>query len=152
MIRNVILTSLVVLSSCSSARPQWQDLATRPDYRQRLIPVSNLDEAKKVMGNKVNFLKMLFEQTIDPYFGTPKWSPACLEINKVGEVLEITKGIQSTSDIILNPGGDPGYCLDKTVYKPSYVVYFYCEGMTGVTEIKFSKVEGEEKLPGNLCD
>jgi hypothetical protein len=143
---------LFVSCASNSLKSELGSLSKRPDYHQKLIPVSSRDEAFKVIGNKTNFIKMIFEQTVDPYFGTPRWSEYCLGINQIGNVIESNNGIQSTSLLYLNKEGEPGFCNDRPELLHSYVIFLYCEGMKDVLEMRFIK-RPEENFPLNsLCD
>jgi hypothetical protein len=146
------LLPLLLLVSCSSSKTNWNNLKNEANYRAKLIPVNSRDEARKVINNKVNFIKMLFEQSKDPYFGTPRWSNYCLEINKIGTVTESTKGIQAISVLVLNQTGDPGYCNDRPDQARSRLIYLYCDGMDNVMEIKQSYSKEVKLTTDDLCE
>jgi hypothetical protein len=152
MIKYIII--VLSLISCSSVpkKKNWQQLDARPGYQIKSIPVVSRAEALKVIGNKLNFIKMIFEQSLDPYFGTPRWSEACLEINRLGEIVTTEKEIQSSSLLILNASGEPGYCNDRSDHVSTQVIYLYCEGDKHVLEIKFIHQGTNKKHEGMLCD
>jgi hypothetical protein len=150
MTRYILLFLLLV--SCSSSRTNWKSLKHETNYQEKLIPVTSRDEARKVINNKVNFIKMLFEQSKDPYFGTPRWSDYCLDINQIGTVTESPKGIQAISVLILNHAGDPGYCNDRPDQARSRLIYLYCDGMENVMEIKQPHQEEFKLTTDDLCE
>jgi hypothetical protein len=147
------LLILLVLTSCaSSKKDQLKSYKTLPGYTEKMIPVASKDEARKVISNRTNFLKMIFEQTKDPYFGTLRWSEYCLSLNKIGLVTESPKGIQSISQLILNQNGEPGFCRDHVDHVPSRLILVYCEGMSAVIEIKLDNVIENNISSADLCE
>jgi hypothetical protein len=120
-------------------------------YQEKSIPVSTRDEARKVINNKINFIKMIFEQSTDPYFGTPRWSEYCLKLNSIGTPIETTNGIQVFSTLVLNSVGEPGYCSDAETQTRSHVVYIYCEGSKRVLEITYPFGPVTTPLHGDMC-
>lgn len=137
MIRFFLLLSFVGCAAPTVARYDLKYLKDQPKSVSRKIPVSSRDEAKKVISNQLNFLKMLFTQSTDPYFGTPKWAEDCLKENKIGEVKEFAKGIQATSVLFLDANHSPGYCPKSQDSIHSFVVHVYCNSDPSVYEIKF---------------
>lgn len=85
-----------------------------------------------MMDNHVKFLKFLFEQSRDPYYGQPKWSEACLKDNEIGEVNDKNQIIESRSTVFLDQSFMPGICTG-TKY---YFILIYCRGSKFLKEIK----------------
>lgn len=98
----------------------------------RRIPVDSSEQAKKVIENHVRYLRMLFEQSRDPYYGTPKWSDECLKANVVGERLDVGSSFSSSSTLILDSKGAPGHCKGES----HAVIMLFCSGAKEVQEIK----------------
>ena len=147
-----IFLPLLLLFACSTSKSNLKTFKNEANYQEKLIPVSSKEEARKVINNKVNFLKMLFEQSKDPYFGTPRWSDHCLSINKVGSVTESQKGIQAISVLILDHTGEPGFCNDKRNEAQSRLIYLYCDGMNNVLEIKYTYQKEFQSASDDLCE
>lgn len=142
-----------MLASCaSSKKDQLKTFKTLRGYSEKMIPAASKDEARKVINNRTNFLKMIFEQTKDPYFGTLRWSEYCLSLNKIGLVTESPKGIQSISKLILNQNGEPGFCRDHIDQVPSRLILVYCEGMSSVLEIKLDDLTENNISSVDLCE
>lgn len=117
---------LLFLLGCSS-------VASLPSHAVvRRIPVDSSDQAKKVIENHVRYLRMLFEQSRDPYYGTPKWSEACLKANVIGDRIELEQSFSSTSTLILDSKGTAGHCKGETYS----VIMLFCAGSNEVQEIK----------------
>jgi hypothetical protein len=148
-----LLLPLLILVSCSTtSKTSWKTLKNEAKYQEKLIPVTSKDEARKVINNKVNFIKMLFEQSKDPYFGTPRWTEQCMSINKIGSVTEFPNGIQAISVLILDHTGEPGFCNDKPNQAQSSLIYLFCDGMKNVLEIKYPSMKGLPSATDNLCE
>jgi hypothetical protein len=148
-----LLLPLLILVSCSSSsKTNWKTLKNEANYREKLIPVSSREEARKVINNKVNFIKMIFEQSKDPYFGTPRWSDQCMSINKIGTVTDSPNGIQAISFLILDHSGEPGFCNDRSNQARHSLIYLYCDGMKNVLEIKYPSLKEFEPASDDLCE
>jgi hypothetical protein len=98
----------------------------------RHIPVDSSEQAKKIIENHVRYLRMLFEQSRDPYYGTPKWSEECLKANVVGERMNAGSSFSSASTLILDSKGTPGHCKGES----HRVIMLFCSGAKEVQEIK----------------
>jgi hypothetical protein len=113
-----------------------QDILKLEQGQVRKIPVASRDEARKIMGNHLNFLKLLFEQSHDPYYGKPRWSVECLQINQVGEIIESSTSLQSLSTLLLGPNGHAGHCSENDAVKKSHLIYVWCESSPELIELK----------------
>ena len=118
---------IFILVSCSA-------VPTLPRNRTiRKIPVDSRDQAVKVVDNHVRFLKMLFQQSRDPYYGKLKWPEECLKANQVGERIEVGEVLVSNSLLLLDSRGVPGNC-DGSKHT---VIMLYCPGAKDVQDIRF---------------
>lgn len=88
-------------------------------------------EAKNNVRNKWNYFFLLFEQSHDPYYGTPKWSLDCLAKNKQGKLTENNGNTFFVSEFLLNESGDPGNCRGKA----TEVIFLHCQDSLNVHEI-----------------
>ena len=117
------------------------------DAKVRTIDVSSAEQAKKVIDNHVRFLKLLFEQSRDPYYGKLKWSEECLKANQVGERIEVGDSMVSNSTLLLDSRGGPGNCGGTS----HAVIMLYCPGAKEVHEIKFAGPVSSGLGPEEYC-
>jgi len=117
-------------------------------------PVESSKAAEHLITNRLNFLKALFEQSIDPYFGTARWSPECLAANKIGEVKQTARGLVVVSELLLNQEFAPGFCFSTmgrdAAVAPYYQIWSFCQGGSTVEEIIVST--SKLKLPQDWDD
>lgn len=92
---------------------------------------SSAKEAKNHVRNRWNYLFLLFEQSHDPYYGTPKWSLPCLEKNKQGKLQEENGHTYFHSNFLLNEKNEPGHCTGKS----TEVILLHCQDSLNVHEI-----------------
>ena len=123
--------------------------AERPMIKE--VPVSSRGEAKKYIHNQRNFLVLLFEQSRDPYYGTPKWKDDCLMDNRIGDVTETKEAVYLSSRLFLNNEGSPGYCFGGEARYGQQIV-LYCEGSDKVLDMKFITQKEINLKDYTLCD
>lgn len=133
MTKIFLISLLILLVSCSSVK------------QGRLLketPVASAKEARHHIQNKLNFLTMLFAQSRDPYYGTPKWTLDCLKENKIGQLEETKNGIQAISELYLGSDGSPGFCPGSPEATKSSLVYVYCFDQDSLWEIRDDENRG----------
>lgn len=109
-----------ILLSCSST--SWHQNA----HIQK-ISVSSKKEALAVISNKLQFLKLTFENTKDSYYGQPRWSKQCLEQNIVGEIIDDGHTFISVSTLVLDENNKAGHCLSTNAsFHQARVIHLYC--------------------------
>jgi hypothetical protein len=101
------------------------------------IPVSSRAEALKYFHNQRNYLVLLFEQSRDPYYGTPKWTDECIKSNVLGRVTETSNMISMISNLYLDKDGNPGLCPESKLAIKSHFILIFCEGSSEVLNLKF---------------
>jgi hypothetical protein len=144
MIKLISFGFLFYFISCSTG--------TKKPLPFKSIPAENQVQARSIIQNHLNFLNLLFEQSKDPYYNVPKWTPECLEENKIGKLNENGKDMQAISILYVNDLKEVGQCSRSERTYPAYVIYVYCEKSHEVREIKY--VVGTQKDPKslNLCE
>lgn len=133
------LLILILLSSCAS-KPKTSLLgllAKDPQASMQSHPAKSRMDAKRIIQNRQNYLRILFEQSVDPYYGKPKWSDECLSANRIGSIEEAKESIVLWSQLILKDQKE-GFCPGDKEAKASHVLMVYCEGSGTVQEYKFS--------------
>lgn len=145
-----LLSFLILLNSCSSKPGILKKVQDSNPLSIKKIPVESRQEAKKYIQNQRNFLVLLFEQSRDPYYGTPKWNEQCLKENKIGDVIETNDHIILTSTLYFDDKGAPGFCFEQ---RPNYgqQIMLYCEGKKEVLDMKY-KVPALDLEKYTLCD
>ena len=113
---------LVFLISCSTT--------SAPKINKEKWKVSEKtmseDEALRLIRNKRTFLAMTYEQFYDPLFQSVKWTEACIEENKIGNIREEDGIILWHSVLYTGPEFRTGFCPDHTGAEQSSFVMLYC--------------------------
>lgn len=134
---------LFLLFSCATARktsfPENAEIKVRE--------FSSPKEAQNFIRNKSNYLKLLFEQSFDPYYGTPKWPLDCLAKNKISGVEEAQGNVFFSSELIQNPSGEAGFCEGNL----RDVIFLQCKDEPRVYEINCPVGTCRNVLAGNPC-
>ncbi len=149
MIKSVALITLLTLSACSSLKKtSIFEIAEKTKYSVvKKTAVQNEDEARKVLQGRYNFLKLMFEQSRDPYYGHPKWTDFCLQANKIGPVLNMT----SLSELYVDGKGNPGFCPENPFALKAYEFSFYCPSEHLVYQITIPQNEPLDQNRVSLC-
>lgn len=127
---------LILLVACASPKKSGLKLPPGFDYSIRNIAQQSEPESRKTLTNKRNFLLALFEQSFDPYYGTPRWSEACLKENRIGEVQETSRGTYLVSKLYLANNFEPGFCPEIDQAVPYVVAIFHCRETQDLMEIR----------------
>ncbi len=122
MIKSLLLLLLVACSSIS--------LPDSARLTQKTF--SNPQEARNHIKNRFNYLHLLFEQSLDPYYGTPKWDAPCLAQNSIGPLLEKDGSIWFVSHMLTNENGDVGFCRGM----PVEIILLHCPDEKKAFEIR----------------
>lgn len=154
-VMKTILPLLLLISACSSIKSgggsPLDHLKKDRKSRKDEIPVSSVEEARRTITNKRNFLTLLFEQSRDPYYGVPKWTEECLEENKIGDIKETSEEISFVSVLYLDSTGSAGHCLESANTKKSYNIYLFCKDRPdNILHIK-APFDGTLKESQSLC-
>lgn len=108
---------------------------------------SSVKEARNYIRNKWNYIYLLFEQSHDPYYGTPRWSQECLKNNTLGKVRENNGNIFFVSRFLLNDKKEPGFCegIDTEV------IHLHCANDLATYEIHCAPGNCEKIIKSNPC-
>lgn len=123
------ILSLLLLFNCAHEKK-----AVPADMQITTKKFSSAKEAKNFVRNRWNYIFLLFEQSHDPYYGTPKWSLPCLEQNKQGKLIEENGHTFFLSTFLLNEKNEPGQCTGKS----TEVIFLHCQDSLNVHEIHCS--------------
>jgi len=121
---------LMLLVACSSPVSKKISANYRPLIRE--IRKESFQASHHSITNRHNYLAALFEQSLDPYYGTKRWSPECLAANQVGFIQSNEQGIYLVSKLLLNPNGEPGYCEGTS----TFVAYYRCTDEDALKEAR----------------
>lgn len=117
-------------------------------YPYKKIPVESKEQASLVINNHLSFLREIFTQSHDPYYGNAKWTEECLFQNKIGQIQEEASSLRAESFLFVDHNNEVGQCSGEH----KYLLYVYCDGDSYVREAWFSQENylkiGREKL----CD
>lgn len=113
-----------LLFSCATAKLPTTAKVTEKNF-------STAEEARHFVKNRLTYLRLLFEQSFDPYYNTPKWDPACLVANQIGKLQEKNGSLWFVSRLFLNENGDVGFCSGKM----TEITLLHCPGEKKTYEI-----------------
>ena len=114
--------------------------------------MTSVKEAGHQIQNHINFLNLLYEQSVDPYYNTPKWTPECLAATKIGKMEQFAPNLQSVSELYLDEAGAVGQCPQNRYAIKSKLIYLYCENEKQLYEIKVPVTETLKLSKESLCD
>lgn len=146
------LFPLLLLAACSSMESLEKKIHGMQPIQMKSIPVASRLEAKKYIQNQRNYLVLLFEQSRDPYYGTPKWNAECLKANKIGEITDTPSYMIFSSRLFLDQQGAAGFCYQDTSIVYGQQVIVYCEGDKVVRDMKFGSPDELDIKKYKLCD
>lgn len=133
---------LFVLFACATQSAQ---LPTSAAVKTKTF--ASAKEAKNFVRNKWNYLQILFEQSRDPYYGTPRWPEECLKQHVFGKLQEKGQATYFVSRLLLNSEKAPGDCRGT----PADVIYLHCGEESVVREIVCAPDSCRGFLSGKLC-
>jgi hypothetical protein len=139
MIRILCLLFLICCAHEKGVLPQDAKVTTK-----KFLTVK---EAKNNLRNRWNYIFLLFEQSYDPYYGTPKWPLPCLEQNKQGKLREESGNSFFISQFLLNEKDTPGHCIGKS----TQVIFLHCQNSLNVHEIHCPSSACTSGLAKSLC-
>ncbi len=84
------------------------------------------DEALRLIQQKRRFLLLTFEQFMNPLYQGQKWTDACVEQNKIGNIREESGIILWHSVLYTGPEFRTGFCPDHQGAEESSFVMLYC--------------------------
>lgn len=136
-----ILILLLLVGACSMGTPKKnvKNELSKHSVQTQIFPVSNKKEARFTLQNRLNFIKAIFEQSVDPYYGTKRWREECFQENVVGDIIEIRNGFYAKSKLTLDSNFNPGFCIaqnsnSEQLNSFTQILYF-CEGDTHLTKL-----------------
>ena len=124
MIKLFILSLLI---SCASSLEKKLPANTTVITKEH----ASAKEARNFVRNKWNYLFLLFEQSHDPYYGTPRWQEECLKKNTIGKIHENKGNLAFLSRFLLDEKKEPGHCEGVD----TEVIFLYCANQSVSYEI-----------------
>lgn len=152
-----ILFSFVFAACSSTGRAPAPSLQTALTGRAQNIisqPVSEIAEAEAILNRKKNYFRALFEQSFDPYYGTPKFDEQCLKENTIGEIFKTSGGIFLPMVLALDSKFEAGFCTSSKSLPISlnHMIYFFCSSSKSVNRLIVATKPGDEGLDwSQLC-
>lgn len=111
--------------------------------------VTNSEEAEQIMIKKLNYFRALFEQSFDPYYGTPKWDEKCLEENTILPIEKTSRAYILAMKLNLNDKAEAGFCsvrFGSGQYLLSHVIYYHCIGSEFIQRLTLPVLETDKKM------
>lgn len=132
-----------LILSCSGVPKKDQD--SRAPHKVHTF--MTVREAQNYITNKSRYLNLLFEQSHDPYYNTPKWSEECLQRNRIGKIVNQNSAYYLSNHLVLSPSGDSGQCQGID----THVIYLQCGESATVNEFHCSPGSCDSWLAANPC-
>ncbi len=123
MIRIFLILLLISCATRKTALPEGAEIIIKE--------FSSPKESQNFIKNKWNYFSLLFEQSFDPYYGTPKWPLDCLNTNNFSKIREDSGNLLFDSQLLLNDKKEPGYCEGNL----RDVIFLHCKDEPRVYEI-----------------
>ncbi len=136
------LLAFVFIIGCSSSR-----MALPPEASVMTKNHSSENEARNSVKNRWNYLFLLFEQSHDPYYGTPRWPVECLKKNTLGQLQETNGNVFFHSRFLLNERKEAGFCEGQD----TDVIYLHCKNELVSYEIHCPPGRCEKFFKENVC-
>jgi len=92
------------------------------------------EEASAYLTNQRRFFLLTFEQSHDPYYGTPRWSAQCLKENAIGEIRHSHGHEIFASHLYYR--GSVGHCSSDPMASLIWLVLVKCAGQRQVKTIQ----------------
>jgi hypothetical protein len=115
---------LAFASACTTSKKleMSQDLKTLEKplpgieaIRYQLSKVESSNSSKAMVTNRHRYLKDLFQQSKDPYFGTDRWSADCMSRNKIYDLETNADGFKYRAQLTASQDLRTGFCTEGTV-------------------------------------
>lgn len=148
----ILLIIPLLITGCSSKKAKLSELASIDEkFVVKEIPVEDEKEALARINNRLNYLKLLFEQSLDPYHETPKWEAHCYEDNRPGKAERNGEIIYSVSRLYFDSRKYEGFCSDKFYASPGYSIDVYCPDKKILRQYKFLSAKKISVETLDLC-
>lgn len=153
MIKYVVTLSILFLSYACTTRPSYlSTIKSNPKIKIKVHDIHTPKDAQYFIQNQLNFLGLLFQQSRDPYYGTPKWSEKCLKENVIGKIKHSPDGFWVESVLYLDASGFPGHCSETMGATESVLIFVFCQKEANLLEIKYPMIEKLNSMNTNLCN
>ena len=125
---NKLIILIVFLSCAHVNKLSLKELSKLTPYSISTEKVEDGLKLIKQLETEHKYLESIFEQSYDPYYGTPKWSQECLSENIIEPIRKTPRGIFLITTLHYNWEKKPGFCSSSTTYGSSYIqtIKYYC--------------------------
>jgi hypothetical protein len=134
----MIIFSACVVSSPITKKEGLFQYVTLDAHVVNSYPANSFSEAKKVINLKTSYMRLLFEQSHEPVFGTPKWTDECIKANNIGDAHIDGEEIYAISELFVHFNGSLGHCHEGPRVFKAHHILVYCPVYKEVIEYKFS--------------
>lgn len=145
------LIILFLVYGCAS-KQKLSDIAKEDErFKLNTFAIKDESEAATRIQNRLTYLKLLFEQSRDHYFETPKWEEHCFQDNRPGKLERNGKIIYSVSRLYFDSRKIEGFCSDKPYAYPGYSVDVFCPDEKFLRQYKFMNFSSIDWKKVDLC-
>jgi hypothetical protein len=149
-----LIFALIIFEGCSTAQRKStfvQEIANLKLRSIKSFHVSSTEDAKKYFEKTEKFLKLIFEQSKNPFTAYPRWTDQCLAENIIGTIKEEEKHITMESSLLMNYFGSIGNCSNSSYAKKGVYLILYCKGSQEILEFKYPAVHALNLKEYVLC-
>lgn len=144
--------TLLLLGACAISKPVGAPKPPPGPYEEVVEKFASRKDIEHKLQNRFNYLRMLFEQSTDPYFGNKRWAESCLKENHWSEVKKTDKGMFLVAHLFLNSNKEAGYCPGMPAW-PTYEIRYSCHGSLELHTIRIlSHKAAADTNWESLCD
>lgn len=145
--RNIILYFAISMMVACAHKPSFFNKYKDRQIYSRKYPVKTESEARKLIENRMAFLRRIYQPSLDPVAETPLITPECIKETRIGSVIENNKMIMSASTLYVDNYGNVGLCATDFRTKRINSVYLYCKRDNYVLILNFSyEPDFEDKI------
>jgi hypothetical protein len=101
--------------------------------------VENDLEGSRMVHNKQQFIKKLYQQSTDPYYGTKRFDESCLRENEIFNISSQQDSVLFSADLTASDDYEIANCrTPNEIYKVK-LIYGFCKSSSFVNEIMIYK-------------
>lgn len=136
------------MMACANTPTFFNQYKDRQIYSKKYI-VSNENEARKIIQNRLSFLHYLYRPSPDPIAENSLITPECIKENRIGTLHEDKNTIMAASTLHVDLYGNVGACATDFKTNRVQAIYLHCKRDNYVLIIHFKyEPDFEEKVSG----
>lgn len=148
--RNIIFYFAITSMMACSIKPTFFNQYKDRQIYSRKYNVSDENEARKMIQNRLDFLHRLYKPSPDPVAESSIITPQCIKENRIGSLYEDSKTIMAASTLHVDHFGNVGVCASDFKTRRMHSIYLFCKGDNYVLDLQFKYEPDFEPKVGGL--